>query len=644
VNPSPNHPLRTIAVAALAAIAALSGASAFHIDLEPVFTGGTDLGTRPIAVAVENDGPSAKGVLRVTSGGTSMDYPVDLPAGSIKRIITYPYSSMPYEAVTVTLDTDQGLESKQVHFDNSRSGQNTVLMISDKPGSLSFLKNTRIASKSAPSFPGSPSANDSWSIADAYCTPEDAPPRALAYSSVNVVFLGPGAQRISDGTVEALKTWAMEGGSLVFIGGESSLVLSDSRWQSVLPATQFSSKVVKTSDTLASMGQSELSGPITLLEPTDLHGAAVRADGSTIITAESGFGFGRVIYLAFDPLVSPLRQWDGKSYAMTDILRASLVTRPGSNLDSYSGEPGVPNTGYAVGLAPAVIEGPPAAAGRDPFSAKLPATGSVFGVLAGYFLAVVPLNFLILRKLKRGELAWFTAPVLSLGFASILFKSAGSLYSEKLSTASRGVVLMRQGDPNAVFVGNTQIFLPQGGRYNLRMAGVDSIGTGNGTAQYADNSPDLDAVDNGAVTIPNMLASNLAFRQIDYRQQLPIGDLYSISMRRDGGTATCIVKNASTSALTNAVVFVGKHAKRVNTIQPGESLTVKVDLTADEGLPGGPDTTDGFMASTLGYYGGAALQANLTNFRPGPQIGQQVDYRTQVTLLAFSKDALGGIR
>ncbi len=651
MNPTLKHPLRILAAAALASILASASASAFHVEMEPLFQANQHaVGIQPMAVDLENNGPDAKGVLRISTGAFSMEYPVELPRGSKKRLITYPVTD--FGTIIASLDTDQGREIKSFATTNlSTENTPSVLLISDEPGGLAFLRNA--GPVPTPTTAGNP--NTARPIEDNYCSPADAPPRSVGYSTIRAVVLGTGAERISDATVEALKTWTLAGGTLVFVGGASAPSVSDPRWQSVLPATKFVPKTVQTSDTLAGLGQETTTEPFTLLEPQDLQGASARADGSTIITAESGFGMGRVIYMAFNPLEAPLSHWAGRSRAIQNILGSSLLQSPQAALAQYSREPlqfqaaasiafPVPGPAGAPDAA-TLVPGMPSVANEDPFDTKLPPTGQVFGVLAGYFIAVVPLNFLILRKFKRGELAWFTAPILSLAFASVLFKSAGNLYGQKMSTASQGIMLVRDGLPEALFVGTTKVFIPKGGNYDLHMTGIDSIGAlEDNPYDYSyrttNNSLDLNPVDNGEITVPSMHASNLAFREITYRQHVSIGSQYSLSMHRSGAFAVCELKNRGSSDLANATVFVGKRSQAVGTIKAGETKTVKLDLTApfSEQSGGSP------LQSALGYYGGAAVAATLSNFRPGPQIGDEVATRSHVTLLVFSKDALGGIR
>ena len=116
----------------------------------------------------------------------------------------------------------------------------------------------------------------------------------------------------------------------------------------------------------------------------------------------------------------------------------------------------------------------------DPFNTKLPPTTKVLWILCTYFVVIIPINFLLLKKLKRGEWAWFTAPVISLSFAGAFFAAASDLYSAKLSTATQGLLVATAHTPETLFFGKSQLFFPRGGEYDLKLQNLDSLGAGQG--------------------------------------------------------------------------------------------------------------------------------------------------------------------
>jgi hypothetical protein len=310
--------------------------------------------------------------------------------------------------------------------------------------------------------------------------------------------------------------------------------------------------------------------------------------------------------------------------------------------DSYSY--GISTSAYSAGSGPIYPSSFDSRAAKDPFSIKLPDAGFIFTVLAIYFCAVIPANFLILRKLKRGELAWFTAPVLSLIFAAEFFTRASSLYSASLSTATQGIIIAQQGDPNGMFVGRSQMFIPHSGTYDLKLAGVDSLDVENPDLYRFNRraiDPNLNAVDVGEIRAPHMPADNLAFREMSYRQFVPEAQLFSIEVTKD---RQCTVRNTSPYRLYGSQIIVGGRYIDLGALIPGGSRTVP--LSAALKIHSGPNqgTVDpmsfGFEDFTA-RGGNVALVGTLKGYRPGPQLGTTVENRTDVRLALVAKEALG---
>jgi len=281
----------------------------------------------------------------------------------------------------------------------------------------------------------------------------------------------------------------------------------------------------------------------------------------------------------------------------------------------------------------------------DPFSTTLPPTSKVFTLLGAYFVVVVPLNFLILRKFKRGELAWFTAPIISLGFAGALFASAGDLYSAKMSSAAQGLLVGQEGIADGMFIGKSQLFVPRAGSYDLKMKGVDSLGILSASRDFyggrgqEEDTSDLNPQDTGEITIPEMHANNLAFREIAYRQRVPVSDWFSIEFRKDGknkGVAT--VRNTGPYVLDHAsVVTGGAEVPLTAPLQPGESKIVTVIPQPDTGANSGESD----LKVLLNRNRGAALTGSIVGLQPGPQLGKPVQGRTAIQMILFAKEALG---
>jgi len=262
-------------------------------------------------------------------------------------------------------------------------------------------------------------------------------------------------------------------------------------------------------------------------------------------------------------------------------------------------------------------------------------------VLAAYFVCVVPINFLVLRKLKRGELAWITAPIISLAFAGMLFRSAGSLYKAGMSTVTSGVVVAQDGSPEAMFIGGTQMFVPRAGSYDLKLKNVDSLGFvpdqepwRGGGMRSGDDSASFASIDDGEIEVPGMSTNNLTFRRLTYRQRVPISSWFHVQLSPAGETtARCEVTNSSSFTLRNAQIDVGANSLPIGDLPPGKKLAMTVSLARDGGTPAN-DQSDIHMF-TLNK-SRVALTGQLDGFRPGPQIGESIPGRSEIDFAMFS--------
>jgi len=617
------RPLRLAPITALLlAGAAAHAADPLRMQTFPLYQGLSPSTTSyPVAVELENDGPDASGVVRVVTTGFTMDYPVELPRGSRKRLLTYP--KLDWSGGQYLLITDQGRLQQSLSLPSSMviEGGISLLMISDAPGDLAFLRTDANRGR----------RRDQLVMRDGYCKPNEAPTRPVGYSPVSVVVLGEGSERISDEAIEALKLWTLAGGILVFSGGASAPVLNDARWRDLLPVTGFETRSVAGSPYL-SQAAGMPAPSFTIQSGRPISGVTSKSENGQTLTASRAFGLGQVHVMAFNLFEEPLASWEGRRSAFTKIvnpgdgIRGKQLLQPFlQESSSYSGGVGSPYASPSSPVAGAVRE--------DPFSMRLPSTEKVFLILGAYFVAVIPLNFFVLRKLKRGELAWFTAPILSLGFAGALFNSAKELYGAKMSSAHQGIVIGREGMPEGIFVGKTQLFIPVGGSYDLGLRGVDSLGVEEDQYGYYRRRRDtgtMEPLDVGDVRVPNLRTNNLAFRKLVYRQRVPSGEWFSIEQSQDGQSYT--VRNRSPYDVSDAFLRADAEIP-LGSLASGATKTVKMTDALADSLSYRDQAFERLPASNA-----VALLGTINGFRPGPQLGQVVPGRSKIQLAYFAQE------
>jgi hypothetical protein len=610
-----------IATLALLPLAALSQAQ-LTMQVQQTIEGFTPSGgTMPVTAEFENDGPDARGVLRVMGRSFRTDYPIEIPRGGKKRLVVYPQSD--YGEMNFVLLTNEGRISQTLSPEMKwQQGQQVLLVLTDTPGELAFVRKR------------TQSTDSQLSVQDAYCKPGKAPDRPVGYSGMGAVILGSGSERLSDREVAALKLWTLSGGTLVFVGGASAPILNDPRWADTLPASGFRASNVPRSSVLTALGGLTAPTEFAITTGRPSPAATVTMDGSNLLSAERQFGIGRVLYLAFNLFDPPLNRWEGRRAALLKVLRPAELAGRRLFVSAYSRD-------TLGGAPPPSIPSTPASSRSkqsDPFSTKLPPASEVFLVLVIYFITVVPVNFLLLKKLGRAELAWFTAPVLSLLFAGVLFTRAQDLYSAQMSSATQGILVAQEGIPEGIFIGASQVFIPRGGSYDLKLSNVDSVGMIESDDNYysysrrdRNSTVELDPIDDGEIHVSALRANNLAFKEINYRQtETGASEWFGIVPQ---GSGAFVLKNYGTYTLEDIVLFVGKRGYRVKgPLEPGQSRTVTPSEDTEAW-----DQPAGLGRIVTGKT--LALTGKLSGLRPGPQLGKVVPARNNIRYAFISKEA-----
>jgi hypothetical protein len=635
----------TLAVAGLC-VPAAAGTRDFHVAIDSVFMDFVPVyGSLPVTVDIENKGPNARGVLHVSADGFEMDYPIELPRGSKKRVYTYPQVDNSYgapAAIDYTLITDQGTVNYRVNAQMfGQPTPNAVALISNNAGDLGFLKQRDPVKRGKPQRQGE-------TLNDVYVKPENAPPRTVGYQGLTAVVLGEGAERMSDDAVRSIRLWGLSGGTIIFIGGASTAVLQDPRWRTALPIEGVDLQTLKGSAVLSKLGGQPVNETLTLAMGKPAPGARIQADGGAAVVVQRPYGLGRVAYIACNPFEAPLNRWPGRKQLFGSLVMTSQAKNARAYLDQFQADRSQYEYG---GMYTSSTTGgwssPPDARSDDPFSTTLPPTSRVFTIMVAYFIVVVPINFIILRRLKKGEWAWVTSPLISLAFAGAFLSSAGDLYAAKLSRATRGLVVAREGDDTGLFVGKSELFFPQGGEFDLGLKNADSVGVAANMNEYSYGRPtrsgagaeDLNPTDDGSVKLNRMSVNNLTFRQVSFRQIVPTQRWFSFSLKPSGrGMITCSIRNNTGRTLSRANLVSGGQTIPIPDIPPGQtaSIDIRSGWAAQEGeferMYGGNLSVSMVAAQN----GGIAVVGDLKDLEVGPQIGRDVPSRTSIRMAYFA--------
>ena len=523
----------------------------------------------PVVVSARNDGPPIEGEIRVavddSSGGTVIySAPISLPTGSDKRVALYVHV-LPFagdltvqlvsgETVAATVETDA---LNMTPRDDLLYG-----VVTADPGGLAFLETVT----------GGRTGADV-----AFLDLADLPDVSIAWRALDVLVLDDvDTSRLTAGQLTALRAWVENGGLLVVTGGpggpKTTAAVAD-----LLPVTITGVESAADLPTLSAFGGAEFAAP----GPYTLTGSSLRAgelliheDGLPIL-AHTPLGRGGVTFLALDPKLAPLAGWRGQAAVWEAIVSLSPIGGPWSN--------GIQD-GYAASQAISSIPG-----------LRLPSVGQLLLFLFVYTLVIGPINFLVLRRLRRRELAWVTIPVLVLLFSAITFFTGfrtrgGAAVLNEMSVAYGSVEAERVRTQSVA-----GLYSPRRGRYDLSLpydTTASPFTAGFGASGVVSNLSAI--VRGGDLSLREIRADTgevVAFLIDAHRPRPPLSA--TARLVDDGRAVAVTVRNDGETTLENAVVVYGDRQLQLNDLPPGEERETRLPLSP--ATPGATPTPDPFM-------------------------------------------------
>ncbi len=349
----------------------------------------------PVFITISNKGPSTQGSLQIAAGGqfsaeeVIYSSPISLPTQSSKRLVQYVYLSDLANRLTVKLvdDRERILKSTETNNLDWLATEDILYgVVSSSPGNLDYLEeltgdrnNAAVAFVDIEALPEVPSA---WNAFD-----------VIVFHDVDTAQLKPDQG-------EALLGWLSTGGQMVVAGGPG--------WQKtvaglvdLLPVTITGIESMEDLPGLrAKAGQPFRDpGPYLVTSNSIQDGEVLLHQEGLPLLARKSFGRGSIYFLALDPNLAPLSDWDGSAVIWNEIV-SRIPPLPAWAIGATNG--------YA---AKSAISSLP--------SLRLPSPGLLFLFLVIYIAAIGPLNYFILKRMRRRELAWLTIPGLALAFTLI---------------------------------------------------------------------------------------------------------------------------------------------------------------------------------------------------------------------------------
>jgi len=606
----------------------------------------------PLTVDLSNQGKEVSGTLAVELpdplGRTTTTYlrPVVLGTKARQRVKLY-VGRPPSPQESVTLRYPGGQIRRDARVDTIQFSDSLIVLVDRERGALGFLSGAQRLSPT-PSAPvpgpgyGSGGAAAANTIHVADCDPEALPDLPQPYQGLDLLVIGEPADPFPPEVKEAIRRWALGGGTLVVMGGPNWARLRDPFYDELLPVTVAGAAELPSLAALATRyGPARLAGSALVTRAAPRPGAStLLQQGSVPLIVEGAVGSGRVIFLAFDATRPPLRGWQAqeglwnslldRAASATPMLQAALANSPSGYMSPF------PRT--VDRLAQAVLNVP---------AMKTPPFWSVVVFLTAYLILLVPVNYYVLKWRKRRELAWLTTPAIVFVFVIAAYSIGYAMKGGRLLVNQLSVVETRAGAEAASIATYAGLFSPSKTSYDL---GVSDQFTAISEAPYdpSGTSRDLSVLEGETMSLPNVAMDMWSMRVFRLEGLADLKGGVQADLSLAGGSVTGQVTNHTGLRLTKCEVRAAGQTQKLGDLPDGASA--KVDLHVGAGraaavAPGyaGPSAAAyGYGSAPPGQSPAEAMETAVNEvFFAGPSV--QSGRADTPTLTAWCDEPLAGL-
>ncbi len=536
----------------------------------PSIVRGGDVWT-PLHVALSNDGANALNgqlVVPVAQGSSNanLTLTVDLPAGARKAVVLYVRATdlsgagLPVQFVV----NGQVVDSVQTTATEQPPGALSVGVLSDDTaGVRSTLR--------ALQFGDTPLSVAQFDAA----APLVAQARVLDMFDL-IVIDNYSSSTLGSDQLAALRDWVRGGGALLVVGGSSARKTMAPLPADLLAATLQSTTVTGALPELATLtGRSvSASGPTAVSVASPAADAVVEAShAGTALIVDRPLGRGHLLYSAVEPTLAPLNAWPltVQSLFWERALAPGLVGPRDALVENA----------VQAGQNPQSSQGAAIANDLDTISPDgLPSFSIYIVLIVLYVLVLGPGNYIVLRRLRRQELSWFTIPIGAVVFGVGTFAIA---YAHNGSTVIANVDTVALIDPGGSFQtvdSYIGVVSPTPGDHTLAALAAPGLGwdvEGNFSSFGSSRASAIFAkMDEG----PRFAATLAGFqtwtqRDIGLRQRITISGALTGQFTLSGGMVKGQIVNGTALTLRDCTVTsAGAGGASIAVVRPGQSVAV----------------------------------------------------------------------
>lgn len=493
----------------------------------------------PINVDVANDGPDVRAVLEWRFPGQlnegTFQHVVDLPRGSRKRVTLSAYSqTFAQNGRLRVLDGEAVLLEQDIRLETVEASRFLIGVVSTDPTLLNSLNSLQVAG----------AGGTTVRHLDAAALPDS----AAALRGLDMLFL----HDIDTGALQptqrgAIELWTQLGGQLVISGGLNGL-RALSGFADIAPVEGGAGVAEADLSPLARLAGSS-TGPgaagAAVSEVSPRAGAEALPAPAPLVY-RSRLGSGSVVFTAFD--LAALRGWTGEVDLWQQLLTPGELFTPGANARQQR-----------TNLLQNVLRLP---------SLNLPSAGTLLSFMLVYILVVGPINYLILRRLRRLELAWLTIPATVVLFTTAFYLIGFGLRGSGAQVSQLAVVQGVEGTSRGFGTSFVGLFSPRRTRYDLGFPAGTLLSEARG---WTDDDADTSAsqTSDAGVEIPDVLVDVGSVRSFIAEGASDVPLQVQSAIRDESGALRGEVRNIGSEPLLDAIVVRGETFWSLGTVAPG---------------------------------------------------------------------------
>ncbi len=545
--------------------------SAPHMTVTAAYSGYFKYGEwLPVWVELENQGADLDGEVRVevtsSQGMIVYSVPISLPSGSHKLTVVYVLpNNFSRELVVKLVSQGETLSTGKTSVSPQANITFFTGLVASQRGALSLISGVKLLGQERSKIMVDLKLNE-------------LPDRAEALRSFDLlVFNDADTSKLTAGQKEALAGWVRQGGHLVIGGGAGAQRTLAGMPDSISPVAVNAVGELpgKEAAPLAEYAQAEAilaPGPFVYARGSLLGNSQVIAGAEDApLVVQRTLGSGMVHFVSLDLAAAPFNGWAGAQSFWETIIGPAGSYPENMPFDVSLRQYRANSLYYALSNIP---------------SLDLPSVKGIIILLVIYILVIGPLNYLILRRIRRLHLAWVTMPAITAIFSVGTFGMGYAMRGNDLVLNKIALVQVgAEGDANVTsYMG---LFSPRQQAYEITVEGESLLSpmTGYDYDPWSSGSPNTSGGEMVFVQGQPARLRGLTVNQWAMQSFMSEGTWKNFgnldgefTLKNDNLVGT--VRNGSQYSLSDVVVVMNNRFQRLGDMAAGEEKEVDLGLSS----------------------------------------------------------------